>query len=102
MFAMTYFSVVNQFSQGAINIVRNAFLIFVFSGIAAAQTCPPLPVDKTSALVAYVRKEYKINDTVDLKLLKQEPFGNTCYHALTFEGKTRGMPDFPLKVAALR
>jgi protein-disulfide isomerase len=69
--------------------MRIAFLVFLFSGIAAAQTCPTLSADKTSALVAYVRKEYKLNDSVDLKLLEQESFGNTCYRALTFEGKTR-------------
>ena len=69
--------------------MRNAFFIFLFSGIAVAQTCPVLSADKTSALVSYVRKEYKLNDSVDLKLLKDEPFGNTCYHELTFEGHTR-------------
>ena len=57
--------------------------------MAAAQTCPVLSADKSAALVSYVRKEYKLNDSVDLKLLNDEPFGNTCYHQLTFEGKTR-------------
>ena len=68
--------------------MRNVLLILFLSGMGAAQTCPVLSADKSAALVSYVRKEYKLNGSVDLKLLKDEPFGNTCYHQLTFEGKT--------------
>lgn len=69
--------------------MRKLLLIFLFAGIAAAQTCSVVSADKASALVNYVRKEYKLNDSVDLQLLKQAPSGSTCYRELTFEGKTR-------------
>ncbi len=69
--------------------MRKLLLIFLFAGIAAAQTCSVVSADKASALVNYVRKEYKLNDSVDLQLLKQAPYGSTCYRELTFEGKTR-------------
>jgi protein-disulfide isomerase len=56
--------------------------------LAAAENCPALLEDKKSALIDYVRKEYKIGGEVDLKLSKDELFGSTCYRELTLEGKS--------------
>ncbi len=70
-------------------MLKTVLLFWVVSTIATAQTRPALSADKSAALVNYLRKEYKLSDSVDLKVLKDEPFGNTGYHELTFQGKTR-------------
>jgi len=55
--------------------------------VAVAQNCPQLSEARTAELVEYVRKEYKLKETTDLKLLGNEPLPGTCYRKLTFEGK---------------
>ena len=56
--------------------------------IAAAQNCPALSVGKKSALVEYVRQEYKLDSGTDLKIVNDEPVKGSCYRELTFEGKS--------------
>ncbi len=56
--------------------------------IAAAQNCPALSVGKKSALVEYVRKEYKLDSGAGLKIVQDEPVKGSCYHDLIFEGKS--------------
>jgi len=69
---------------------RKILLLFLFSAmcsVAVAQNCPQLSEARTAELVEYVRKEYKLKETTDLKLLGNEPLPGTCYRKLTFEGK---------------
>jgi thiol-disulfide isomerase/thioredoxin len=54
---------------------------------ARAENCPALPAAKQSALVDYVRRQYKIDESTDFRLAKEVPVVGGCYRALTFEGK---------------
>lgn len=71
------------------NIYKYLLLFLMFRFIGLPQNCPTLSAERESALVEYVRKEYRLKDTTDLKLVKDEPFEGTCYRALTFEGMAR-------------
>ncbi len=53
----------------------------------AAHGCPVLPSIKKSALVEYVRKEYKLKEDTDFQLIKDQPIDSSCYRELEFQGK---------------
>jgi len=55
---------------------------------AFGQNCPSLSDSKRSALVEYVRKEYKLKEEIGLRLSRDELIPNGCYREITFEGKT--------------
>ena len=63
-------------------------LLVVFSFAGLSQDCLRLSAEKKAAILEYIRKEYRLKDSTDLKVVKDEPFEKTCYRALTFEGKT--------------
>jgi protein-disulfide isomerase len=68
---------------------RMIFAFLVLSGCAVleAANCPAVSAEKQSALVDYVRKQYKIDSGTDLRMVKTDPVEGGCYQALTFEGK---------------
>jgi predicted DsbA family dithiol-disulfide isomerase len=64
------------------------FLTLTCRAAWADQACTALASAKETALVEYVRKEYKLDGTVALKLAKNEIVTGSCYRELTFEGKS--------------
>lgn len=71
-------------------IRSNTLAVFLVVGgcsTVQAASCPALSWEKQSALVEYVRKQYKISSETDLRLVKTDPVEGGCYQALTFEGK---------------
>lgn len=56
------------------------------ASVFASPACPVLKAEKRSTLVDYVRKEYRIPDSVQLTLTKDAP-RDDCYRELTFSGK---------------
>ncbi len=71
-------------------ISRTLLLTFVVGlcSALAGQDCPALSSSKKTALVEYVRKEYKLGDSVTIKLAREEVVKGTCYRELTFEGRS--------------
>ncbi len=56
---------------------------------AGSQTCSaPLPNAKRQAVVDYVRKKYKLPDSVGLMFKGEQFVKDTCYRELTFQGKS--------------
>ena len=53
------------------------------SAAGAAQDCQILSDAKKSALVEYIRKEYKLKEDTSLKLSKDELIHDTCYREIT-------------------
>lgn len=56
--------------------------------LTAGQDCPALSTSKKTALVEYLRKEYKLGNSTEIKLVKEKLVGTTCYWELTFEGRS--------------
>lgn len=71
-----------------LQIVVSLTLVLGLYAQARADNCLSLSKDKQSALVDYVRKQYKIDESANLKLDKVDPVEGSCYRALTFEGKS--------------
>jgi predicted DsbA family dithiol-disulfide isomerase len=64
------------------------FLTFACCAARAGQDCQMFSPAKETALIEYVRKEYKLDGTVAVKLAKNEIVTGSCYRELTFEGKS--------------
>jgi len=54
----------------------------------AARCSHPLEQRQKQMLTDYVRKKYKIADSIALSLKRDDVIGDTCFRELTFEGKT--------------
>jgi protein-disulfide isomerase len=50
---------------------------------------PPLSPEQQRTLLDYVRKRYKLPDSIALELGKQSPVKDTCYRELTFRGTSQ-------------
>jgi protein-disulfide isomerase len=61
-------------------------LLVSASSALVAQNCPGLSDAKRSALVDYVRKEYKVDENVELAVVREEAENASCYRKLTFQG----------------
>lgn len=66
---------------------------FVVSALANCllgqpSTCTRLPEDKKKALSDYVRKKYRLPNSVSISLAKDAPILRNCFHELTFEGSS--------------
>jgi protein-disulfide isomerase len=56
---------------------------------AQAQVCSaPLPDDKRQAVLEYIRKKYKLPESVALTFKGEQFVNSTCYRELTFQGKS--------------
>jgi protein-disulfide isomerase len=70
---------------------RYSLYLLIFAGCLSsrleAQGCPALSEGKKDYVIEYVRKTYKLGDSVDLKVTQEKLVGSSCYRALTFEGK---------------
>jgi protein-disulfide isomerase len=67
--------------------------ILLLSGAAPAwpaqpSSCAPVPEDGKKTISEYVRKKYKLPDTVSLTLSKESLVPGTCFHELTFQGRS--------------
>jgi hypothetical protein len=55
---------------------------------AQSPSCATVPEDTKKTLSEYVRKKYKLPDTVSLTLSKESLVPRTCFHELTFQGSS--------------
>ena len=62
-------------------------LLLGIGSSVAAQNCPPLDPSRRLALINYVRKEYKLDKSLNLALTNERFIGTDCYRELTFEGR---------------
>jgi len=77
-------------------IVRSCLLsvggfLLVGSGPLLAQTAPcakTLSDDQQRAVTDYVRRKFKLPDTITLSVKQDSPVRDTCFRELTFEGKS--------------
>jgi protein-disulfide isomerase len=72
--------------------VRAGILLFSAGLCLRAQTTgctQPLTPEQRRTLLDYVRKRYKLPDSIALELGKQGPVKDTCYRELTFRGMSQ-------------
>jgi protein-disulfide isomerase len=72
--------------------VRAATLLFAAGSCLQAQgigCTQPLSPERQRTFLDYVRKRYKLPDSIALELSKQSPVKDTCYRELTFRGTSQ-------------
>jgi len=72
-------------------VTRHKELLFAFTLLSPSlygQDCAALSAAQKLTLVDYIRKEYKLQQETDLKLIQDKPINSSCYRELIFQGRS--------------